>query len=166
MKFQLEKKKTKEERELAARLRMFARFLSPEEHEALVNGLLQSRKLRGQIELYQSYRRMGIRSLEEAREYEIDRKKREEELKVLKQRKDAGYIFETGRAGTSKPNPRRVKIEEDPSAPQLKKQKANGEIDLSDAPSAELLNDKELALCASIPLLPMHYLAVKEAIVR
>ena len=150
---------------MAARLRMFARFHSPEEHEALVNGLLQARKLRGQIELYQSYRRMGIRSLEEAREYEIDRKKREEELKAVKQRVDAGYIFETGRAVTSKPTSRRVKFEETP-LPSSKKLKTGGAIDLSDAPSAELLSDKELSLCSSIPLLPMHYLAVKEAIVR
>ena len=34
------------------------------------------------------------------------------------------------------------------------------------APLANLLSDKEARLCAMVPLLPMHYLAAKEAIVR
>lgn len=47
-----ERRRTKEERELTARLRVFARFHFPEEHEALVDGILKVRKLRKQIELY------------------------------------------------------------------------------------------------------------------
>lgn len=39
-------------------------------------------------------------------------------------------------------------------------------VDLTKAPSAELLSEKELELCAKIPMLPMHYLAAKDAIVR
>jgi transcriptional adapter 2-alpha len=162
----MEKKKTKEERDLAARLKIFARFHAPEEHEALVTGLLQARKLRGQIELYQNYRKLGIRSLEEAREYEIDRKKREEELKSEKHRKDAGYIFETGRGQVGKPTTSRRSRLEDEGLPPSKKQKDCKALDLSTAPLADMLTDKELALCQSIPMLPSHYLAVKEAIVR
>jgi transcriptional adapter 2-alpha len=39
-------------------------------------------------------------------------------------------------------------------------------LDISKAPSAELLSEKELELCCEIPMLPLHYLAAKDAIVR
>ena len=55
----LEKKMSKEERELVGRLKIFARFHSAEEHDALIDSILKARKLRNQIELYQHYRRMG-----------------------------------------------------------------------------------------------------------
>jgi hypothetical protein len=38
--------------------------------------------------------------------------------------------------------------------------------DVRKAPSAELLSDLELQLCCSVPMLPTHYLAAKDAIVR
>ena len=69
---QQERKRTKEERDLVARLRIFARFQTAEEHEALVDGLIKARKLRSQIALYQHYRRMGVRTLEQGRAYEVE----------------------------------------------------------------------------------------------
>ena len=39
-------------------------------------------------------------------------------------------------------------------------------LDISKAPSAELLSEKEIELCCDIPMLPTHYLAAKDAIVR
>jgi transcriptional adapter 2-alpha len=158
---------------------MFSRFHSADEHEALVNGLLQARKLRSQIELYQSYRRVGIRSLDEAREYELDRRRREEDQKAEKHRRDANYLYETGRAPTSVKSVSQGRrgrgVEEEFEIPPKKTKKeaaaaaadeAITRIGMADAPNAEVLSEKELALCEAIPMLPMHYLAVKEAIVR
>jgi transcriptional adapter 2-alpha len=160
----LDRKRTKEERELVAKLRVFARFHTAAEHEALVEGMLKARRLRQQISLYQHYRRMGIRTLDQARSYEIDRKKRETEMKSRKQGKDAPYAYETGRQSgpglTSKKGKRRGGDEEED-----KKSDSNA-LDISKAPGAELLADKEIDLCARVPMLPMHYLAAKDAIVR
>ena len=86
---QQERKRTKEERDLVARLRIFARFQTAEEHEALVDGLIKARKLRSQIALYQHYRRMGVRTLEQGRAYEVERK-----LKAQKQRQQTPYLFQ------------------------------------------------------------------------
>ena len=94
---QQERKRTKEERDLVARLRIFARFQTiktAEEREALVDGLIKARKLRSQIALYQHYRRMGVRTLEQGRAYEVERKKRETELKAQKQRQQTPYLFQ------------------------------------------------------------------------
>ncbi len=41
------------------KLRVFARFHSKDEHDALVEGLLRARKLRAQVELYCAYRSAG-----------------------------------------------------------------------------------------------------------
>lgn len=46
----LDRKRTKEERELYNRFRVFMRYHSMEEHEALLNGLIAERKLRQRIE--------------------------------------------------------------------------------------------------------------------
>lgn len=46
----LDRKRTKEERELYNRCRVFMRYHSMEEHEALLNGLIAERKLRQRIE--------------------------------------------------------------------------------------------------------------------
>ena len=38
--------------------------------------------------------------------------------------------------------------------------------DILKAPGADLLSDKELLLCSEVPMLPMHYLTAKDAVVR
>ena len=91
-----DRRRTKEEKELVARLRVFARFHSAADHEALVDGILSARKLRQQIEVYQLYRTMGIRTLEQAKLYEAERKRRDNEIKSRKQRSETPYLYETG----------------------------------------------------------------------
>ena len=54
-----DRKRSREERELVGKLRVFARFHPKEEHDALVEGLLRARKLRSQVELYCAYRAAG-----------------------------------------------------------------------------------------------------------
>ena len=75
------------------KLRVFARFHSQEEHEALVEGILKAQRLRQQIELYKIYRQMGLRTLEQVRQFEMDRKTREKENKIRKQREAAPHLY-------------------------------------------------------------------------
>ena len=78
---------------------MFARFQSAEEHEALVEGLLRARRLRQQIEIFQQYRSLGIKTLDQARHYELERRRREGDAKAKKQRDSSAYLFEKGGFG-------------------------------------------------------------------
>ena len=82
----------KEERDIVSKLRVFARFQSPEEHEALVDGILKARKLKLQIELYKLYRQMGLRTLDQVKEYETAKKNKERDLKMKKQQ--AHFVLE------------------------------------------------------------------------
>ena len=72
-----EQKLQPDERDLMQRMRLFARFHSPEEHTALMKNALKSLELRKKIALLQFYRRMGITSLVEAEAYELDKRRRE-----------------------------------------------------------------------------------------
>jgi len=158
---------------------MFASFQTPEAHEALVEGLVKARRLRQHILLFQQCRKLGIRALEQVREYETDRKKREQELKARKARESTQYLFEGGQQSSS--SSRRRMEEDDEDKPtdyggynnkrargggkRAVGREANG-ADLAKAPGVDLLSEKEASLCSQLPMLPMHYLAVKEACVR
>jgi transcriptional adapter 2-alpha len=61
-------------------------------------GLLTAMRLRKRIQQLQHYRRNGIRTLAEAELYESDRKKRETEQALKKQRQGASYLYESGRS--------------------------------------------------------------------
>jgi hypothetical protein len=168
-----DRRRSKEERDLVARLRVFSRFTTKEEHNAIVEGLLKARRLRKQIQLYQHYRHMGVRTLEQARQYENDRKKREIEIKARRQREDTPYLYSTGRTtapastntkrATGKGRGRGAKDEEEED------ESSSSSLvgaNMTRAPGAQLLSDIELQLCTDLPMLPMHYLAVKDAITR
>jgi hypothetical protein len=112
---------------------------------------------------------IGIRSLEEAAEYERDKKKREEDIKAENHRSTNEYLSETGRTQPSLRRSRGI-IEDDDNAIEVgssKKMKRDANsLDLRGAPGFNLLQDKEVTLCEAVYMLPMHYLACKEAIVR
>lgn len=199
-----ERRLSKEERDLLGRLKVFARFHSPGEHEVLVDSVLKARRLRGQIELYQHYRRMGIRTLDQAAQYEVDRKKRDAEIKARKQRESSSYLYESGRAsvsgagagdmnpGSSSAFKRRrggggfqaevSSLQECSSSLEstdsslkasvvssvhMNSEACRGRgLDVARAPHVELLSAVEVQLCEKLCLLPGHYLAIKEVLVR
>jgi len=76
--YKKDRKRTREEKEVYNNMRVFARFHSEEEHEALVQGLLNERRLRQRIEQLQIYRAHGIKSLAEAAAFDVDHARREQ----------------------------------------------------------------------------------------
>jgi hypothetical protein len=250
--FQLDKRRTKEERDLVGKLRVFARFQSREEHEALVEGMLRAGRLRQQIELYRTYRAMGVRTLEQARQFEAAKRVREKDLKARKHKDSAPYLFQpqagagagaadgpdgggeepmegakgrrragrdssaslsgqaeeaAGRDGSSSSSGAGGLAGRKRAAPggqdewafppyasrgssgtagaggaglaspgrgsgaaagQATSAAEEAEVvaTLTRAPGGDLLSDMELRFCAQVPMLPLHYLAAKDAIVR
>ena len=73
----VERRRPRDERELVASMRTFARFHSAAEHTAFLEGLLAAMRLRKRIQQLQHYRAMGMRSLSEAQLYEQEKKKRD-----------------------------------------------------------------------------------------
>lgn len=98
---QSERRRPKDERELIAQMRPFARYQTPKEHEDFINGLITAMRLRKQILLLQEYRKNGVRTLAEAELYDVEKKKRETEQALQKQRDSAAYLYESGRPASS-----------------------------------------------------------------
>lgn len=232
------------------KLRVFARFQTKEEHDALVEGMLRAGRLRQQIELYRTYRQMGVRTLEQARQYEASKRIRERDMKARKHRDSAPHLFQSQQSAFSQPsqldlqdgaadsgkltgrrrgrdsssnlqaeeaaaasaNPSGRKsvrggtsstalsatahagagMDEDCGAgesaylsykgpfynsPAGGKCRGTGEAAsagacqedpalLAKAPGGDLLSELELEFCSQVPMMPLHYLAAKDAIVR
>lgn len=160
-----EKKLSKEDREMVSQLKVFARWQHPEEHEALVDGILRAKRLRNQIEQLQQYRRMGIRSIEQVKEYEIERKRREAEHRA-KGRRDVSDNS-NGQQAENERNGHTTETQSETASQSIKLER-NGDttVNVNRAPGVELLSPLEIEFCSKLPLLPNQYLAVKEAITR
>ena len=83
-----ERKRTRDEREVHQALRPLARFHAQADHDALVQGVLNERRLRQRIEQLQAYRLNGVRSLAEGALFETERARRE--LAVAARREAVG----------------------------------------------------------------------------
>ena len=75
-----------DERDLKNRMRLFARFQSPEKHDELVQDILKAKRLRKEIACLQMYRRMGFTSMVDAERFELDRNRREAHRLACEQR--------------------------------------------------------------------------------
>jgi transcriptional adapter 2-alpha len=75
-----------DERDLKNRMRLFARFQSPEKHDELVQDILKAKRLRKEIARLQMYRRMGFTSMVDAERFELDRNRREAHRLACEQR--------------------------------------------------------------------------------
>ena len=64
-----------------SRPQVFHRFQSEAEATSLAEGVGLVRRLKKQIEAFKQYRRLGIRTLEQARAFEADRKRREHQVR-------------------------------------------------------------------------------------
>jgi transcriptional adapter 2-alpha len=189
----LDRKRTKEERELYQRSRVFMRYQTMEEHEALVAGLNAERKLRQRIEELQEYRMAGCRTLAEGEQYGSEKKKRELEASLRKSRENTAYLYsgkathrsnrylnrekeaEAASSGiTTKDNNQKGRSSSSHhllsgssllASTGVKGAKRTGvPLDLAGHPGVELLSLTEQDLCSQFRLLPAHYLKMKETL--
>lgn len=72
----LEKKRTKEERELVNKCKPFARMMNHADYEELTQGLLQEHALRQAIAQLQEWRQMGLSDLKSGEKYESEKQQR------------------------------------------------------------------------------------------
>jgi transcriptional adapter 2-alpha len=172
-----ERRRLREEREIYALMRPFARFHSAAEHEELVKGLIQERKHRKTIEVYQHWREMGLRTIAEGQMYDLKKRKRDDQEKLRKSTQNAHYLNSSarpGQRGTRYTNRDEadagalvVKAADQrglPGGPEKKMKKAQLPLDLTSMPGLELLSIKERELCAAIRLPPQQYLWVKHTL--
>ena len=185
----VEKKRRKEENELHASMRVFARFQSQEDHEELVEGILKEQRLRQRIEELKEYRRMGISTLVEAELYEQDKRRRDSERQKMKSPEN--YLQQPAFKSSSAMRANRylnraasdgknqavasgssrelqsLRLESNnngeaiPNNIAFVRKKQVTPADFSNTPGLNFLSLKERELCSSLRLLPSHYLSIK-----
>ncbi|KAG0547574.1 hypothetical protein BDA96_01G092100 [Sorghum bicolor] len=172
----LEKDLTNEDREVYHRYKVFMRFLSKEEHEALIRSVIEERKIRRRIQELQECRSAGCRTLAEAKIHIEQKRKKEYELNAQKA-KESSLI--ANNKSVQKMN-RPMKIESDgnldpkkggagldsPKTTGLTSVKQWDDWDIVGLPGAELLSASEKLLCCQNRLLPSHYLRMQEVLMQ
>ena len=179
----IERRRPRDEREVYDAFRPFARFSTPQEHEDLVRGVILEQRLRKRIAQLQEYRRNGIRSLAEAHEYDVLKRKREQinPLRIASTKKtptaatvaSASANDEKGRrstAATSTTGGKRKREEPTASPPSSSSSSSSSSKSssfvIADFPGANLLSEKEKSLCEALRLLPSQYQQIKATIVN
>ncbi|KAH8118937.1 hypothetical protein DFH11DRAFT_1561971 [Phellopilus nigrolimitatus] len=179
----LDKKRPKEEKDIAQRLKPLAKLQTAEDYDTFVDGTIWESILRKRIQELQHYRRMGLRSAMDIERYESD---------VLKRAALAASSYERlqlrigSTRGSAGPDPRRLSsvasFQESEGAKEVEapiRSSAPGSgatssfirrqpapLNLANSPALHLLTPAEQMLCASLRIMPRPYLAMKETLVR
>ncbi|KAJ1615352.1 ADA2-like protein [Cryptosporidium canis] len=94
---QKEKKRTKDERDLHSFLKPISRFQTEEEQEKLVSLLIEEKRIRNHLQKVQEWCSLGIRTLEEVKRYEEEKKRREDaKCKIINQTSGGGLVAPAG----------------------------------------------------------------------
>jgi transcriptional adapter 2-alpha len=186
----LERKRTPQEKEIHASVRVFARFLEPNEYEIMLEGLAAESRIRNRIAELKEYRRAGVHTLLEGEIYDQEKRRRAAEtarLRALeypasgkqgassranKYLSRDGYVT-AGAAGDAAPKEVQKlahsaggALASGSNVDFSRRKKTPLPLDLADLPGVDLLSKREKDLCVNSRLLPVHYLAIKERLMR
>lgn len=153
---ELDNKRSKEERELYQQARVFLRYQSREEHEALLAGLNTERKIRQHISDLQECQSAGCRTLTEAERYKSEKKKREEA--GLQKAKEVPAQLAGGKDSSQKVN----LVASGATGSFSKDSNRSNTFDITELPGTCLLSSTEQRLCCHNRILPANYLRMKE----
>nr|XP_010907578.1 transcriptional adapter ADA2 [Elaeis guineensis] len=182
----LEKELSSEDREIYNRYKVFMRFLSPEDHEALVKSVIEERKIRRRIQELQECRAAGCRSLAEAKAYIEQKRKRELEASAQKSKesKEGNQVVASSKVMQKTARPMNREKGESDGSPRntIDNHKIKGgagldsgskdslftsdDWDITGLPGSELLSEHEQQFCCRNRLLPSHYLKMQEKLVE
>lgn len=151
----------------------------------MLSGIMLARRLKKQLDLFVQYRQLGIRTLEEAREYEVRRRRREQELRLKKSKQGIDYLpagsAELGNnpsvtSGRNKNNGfgnsnsssslNTLSLSKNSPGPSESEVVAAKRTIERNAPEGHVLSPDEIDICYRLNILPMHYLALQSVIVR
>lgn len=138
----IERVRGKTEKEILASTKHFARFLSPSDYEAFVEGLILESTLKDRITILQCKRKESF---------------------CQATGKDLQSIGDTSNASSTHNN---LTLDPGPSSSSNSKRKMGIPIDLTGAEGVELLLPSEVELCSILRLLPKIYLSIKETLLK
>ncbi|RUS24695.1 hypothetical protein BC938DRAFT_473218 [Jimgerdemannia flammicorona] len=158
-----DKKRTKDDRDLHARTRVFARLQTSADYEKFVKGLLDEQRLRDRIAQLQEWRSNGITTIKNGELYEKDKMNRATNIKT--------FIARESERAQARAASRQAaaRIEDTPSRASTPKpigRKPANPLVIKEAEGVHLLTEEEQQLCSSLRIMPRPYLVIKETILK
>ena len=173
----LDKRKSKEEKELLKKINAFIRVLTPQDFEKFSNDILTELRCRMRIQQLQSWRRHGITNIEAGNKFEKDKLIRAAHYQKLG---NGGSLNARNSISSTSPissnyssspqlanGGRRNNFSASPQ-PEFKPKPGatRAPLDISQATDFELLSNEEKQLCATLRILPKPYLAIKNQLMK
>ncbi|ODQ58877.1 hypothetical protein WICANDRAFT_84588 [Wickerhamomyces anomalus NRRL Y-366-8] len=161
----IDKKRSKEERELFNKLKAYARVMNPQDFEEFSKDMLSELYCRSRIQQLQEWRKNGLTTIEGGLKYEKDKTQRLANLQRY------GYSNSTSNNnGTSRhtvnslqhqsTSRSRTPLNGDGSF--IKKNKNLSINEIQHSNDFNLLSNEEQELCLTLKILPKPYIAIKE----
>lgn len=164
---ELENQRSEEERKLYQQARVFLRYHSTEEHEALLVGLCAEQRIRQRISELQECQSAGCHTLAEAEQYKVEKQRQEA---GTRRAKDGSAQLPSGK-GLQRLSKNPSKEGNDGDVNPLDKVIASGGIasyastfDITGFPGTRLLSSTEQQLCCKNKIFPASYLKMKEVL--
>ncbi len=178
----IDRRRAPAERELLGRLRVVARYLPPQQWEALAENVAAEGRLRARIAQLQQYRAMGMRTFEEVEGFEAIEAKKKKEVppaaQAGKSRLQRIPVDETAmeaelatlghvHAAAGVHSQHATVVDgRGPDGLQAWRTRRGVLLDIASLPDIESLNAQERSLCANQRYLPAQYLCVKAEAMR
>ncbi|CAG8474785.1 332_t:CDS:2 [Paraglomus occultum] len=159
-----EKKRPREEKELVAKTKPFARILTNKDYTSFVEGLMRECQLRQQIAKLQEWRKMGITNLKDGKLYEKAKSEREQSRETAS--RPSMSIASDRLAAKYAANVPPVRATDTANSSSKHSRKSTPTSSLDDLEGADLLLPAEKKLCEHLCIHPKPYMVFKEKLLQ
>lgn len=172
----MDKRRSKEEKDLLLKLKPFARVMTPQDYEEFTTDMTEELKMRTRIQQLQEWRKHGITTLEDGNKYEKDKIVRANAIQRyaalggnLSSRHTANSMLASSASLNRHNRGPSASVGLSP-APSLeygrKASKPAQPLDISQKADYDLLSKEERILCSTLRLYPKLYFVIKETLFR
>lgn len=161
----IDKKRSKEEKELYNRIKAFARVMTSDDFKEFSDDIIKEFKIRNRIMQLQNWRRNGITQLEDGEFFEKEKLSRVSKISTstpitinAKER----HTLNSGRSHSRMSTP----IDTNGTNHLKRKMPHSDPLDIVDAPDYNLLSEGEKYLCQELRIYPKPYLCIKEMLFK
>ncbi|ANZ75873.1 BA75_02366T0 [Komagataella pastoris] len=166
----IDKKRTKEEKDLYNQLKPFVRVLTPVDFEEFTEDMLAELRCRNKIQQLQEWRKNGLTTMEQGIRYEKEKISRQVQLQRFNitagSARHPNSYQQLNNSYGRRPHANSPAPYENASNEPKRSSKAMIPLNISHAADYELLSDEEKILCSTLRLLPKPYLVIKETLFR
>lgn len=156
----IDKKRSKEERELYNKIKPLARIMSSTDFKEFSDDIMKEFKVRNRIMQLQNWRRNGITQLDDGEYYEKEKLSRISKLSLSSPNISSKerHTLNSGRSHSRMSTPTEGKPK--------KRNISTEPLDISDAPDYNLLSEGEKLLCQELRIYPKPYICIKELLFK